>query len=55
MYYSYDTLKKIANLLDVEIGNYYNNEGKIIGHWLDVNCYLETNELTDEDKDYNLD
>lgn len=55
MYYSYDTLKKIANLLDVEIGNYYNDEGKIVGHWLDIQRFLETDELTDEDEEYNLD
>lgn len=54
MYFSYDKLKKIAELLGVEIGNYYDSNGKIIGHWLDVQCYLETDDLTEEDKEYNL-
>lgn len=55
MYYSYEILKKIADLTDTEIGNYYNSEGKIVGHWLDIQRYLETDELTDEDNEYNHD
>lgn len=46
---SYEVLKQIATLLDLDIGNLYDDEDKIIGHWLDVNLCLKTYETTEED------
>ena len=42
-------LKQIATLLNLDIGNLYDDEDKIIGHWLDINLCLKTYEITEED------
>lgn len=47
---SYELIKQIATLLDLDIGNLYDNEDKIIGHWLDINLCLKTYETTEQDK-----
>lgn len=46
---SYEVLKQIATLLDLDIGNLYDDEDKIIGHWLDINLFLKTYEITEQD------
>ena len=55
--YSIKDFKTITEFLDkydinYTSGSYYNND-KIIGHWIEIDASLETDELTDEDIEYN--
>ena len=56
------TIKEFAQLKEMldnfgvpyEEGNYYSDNGLILGHWLTIHeCDLDTDEITMEDKKYN--
>ncbi len=56
----YESMKELMKLLDeydvnYSFGNYYSPDDHevIIGHWLEINANLETDEIDNADKDYN--
>jgi len=56
--YSIKDFEAIINFLNqydinYESGNYYNENGAIVGHWIKIDSDIETNELTQEDIKYN--
>lgn len=51
--FTYTDLAYVANILGLDINNYYDSNGNITGHWLDVSVTMETDELTTEDYEWN--
>lgn len=56
--YSIKDFEIIINFLNqydinYDSGNYYSENGTIIGHWIKIDSDIETNELTQEDIKYN--
>lgn len=56
----YESMKELIKLLDkydisYSFGNYYSPDGNevIIGHWLEINTSLETDEIDSADEEYN--
>ena len=56
----YESMKELMKLLDkydinYSFGNYYSPDGSdvIVGHWLEINADLHTDEIDNTDKEYN--
>jgi len=52
----WEEFKKIAEALEpygVSIGNYYDDNDKITGHYFDIDASFTTEDLTAEDEEYN--
>ena len=56
----YESMKKLMKILDeydigYSFGNYYSPDGReiIVGHWLELNADLSTNDIDDTDREYN--
>lgn len=51
---TYKQLKKISNILGFDMENLYSDDGRIIGHCVDIpNIYLFTDDTTEADEEYN--
>lgn len=56
----YESMKELMKLLDkydinYSFGNYYSSDGSelIVGHWLEINADLYTDEIDNADEEYN--
>lgn len=55
----YESMKDLIKMLDkygihYSFGNYYSNiDEKIIGHWIKIDVYLNTDEIDEADREYN--
>ena len=51
----FEAIEKFLNKYDINYtsGDYYGDNDMVIGHWIEINAYVETSELTAEDIEYN--
>lgn len=56
----YESMKELMKLLDkydinYSFGNHYSSDGSdlIVGHWLEINADLYTDEIDNTDEEYN--
>lgn len=52
-YISFNDMKKIAEICNIPIRDYYDDNDKIVGHYIIIEEEFVTDELDEEDKKYN--